>query len=101
MAKLLQIERAVGKAHAMNLRQMVLEAQGCVLEVEQEMIETLRECGRLRERMENCERSSLTVRPGSMIAANREIANGLSRPASSRHSHSVLDLLWDTSTETQ
>jgi len=55
IAKLVQIESAVGRAHPFAVRNMVLEAQGCVLEMEQEMIEILRENGRLRERLQICE----------------------------------------------
>jgi hypothetical protein len=66
MSRLLEVERAIGKAHPVKLREMVLEAQGCVLELEQEMIDTLRECGRLRERMENC-KSVTSIRSDSML----------------------------------
>ncbi|HEX4038064.1 MAG TPA: hypothetical protein VHX37_08400 [Acidobacteriaceae bacterium] len=55
---------------------MVLEAQDCVLRVEQQMIEVLQENGRLRERMENCERGRMaqgvsvqTLLPADGVAA--------------------------------
>lgn len=54
ITRLLQIERALGKSHSLEIRNLVLEAQGCVLELEQQLIETLRENERLRERMERC-----------------------------------------------
>lgn len=57
MAKLVQIERAVGGTN-LAVRAMVMEAEESVLQLEQQMIETLGENERLRERMENCERSS-------------------------------------------
>lgn len=51
IAKLLEAEKAVGKARPSTIRDMLFEAQGCVLEMEQEIIETLRDNERLRRRV--------------------------------------------------
>jgi hypothetical protein len=57
MAKLIQIERAVGGTHP-PVRAMAIEAEDSLLQLEQQLIESLRENELLRERMENCERFS-------------------------------------------
>jgi hypothetical protein len=57
MAKLVEIERAVGWTNPVNIRAKVIEAEESLLQLEQQMIETLRENARLRERMESCGRS--------------------------------------------
>jgi hypothetical protein len=59
ITKLVEIERAIGKADSSKLREMVIDCEEEVLRVERQMIDTLGENGRLRERMENCDRSSL------------------------------------------
>jgi len=80
IAKLLEVEKSIGRAHHSTLRNMVLEAQGCVLEMEQQMIETLRENGRLRERMEKFEHTATNQTPNttrfSQIAADLSRALG-------------------------
>lgn len=58
IAKLVEVEKAVGNLNPSTIRRMVLEAQGCVLEMDQEMIEMRRDNRTLRQRMENYERST-------------------------------------------
>lgn len=53
MAKLVEIERVVGWTSPVNIRARVTEAEESLLQLEQQMIETLRENALLRERMEN------------------------------------------------
>jgi hypothetical protein len=57
MAKLVEIERAVGGTTSANIRAGVMGAEESLLQLEQQMAETLRENELLRERMENYERS--------------------------------------------
>jgi hypothetical protein len=59
IAKLSEIERNAGKGDPVVVRAMVIEAQEGVLHAERELIATFRENERLRERMEERERSSL------------------------------------------
>lgn len=56
--KLVAIERAVGKVKTPDVHSLVLEAQGLVLELQRQTIDTLRENARLRERMEKYEPTS-------------------------------------------
>ncbi|HEX3660804.1 MAG TPA: hypothetical protein VHU89_05205 [Acidobacteriaceae bacterium] len=77
IGKLVEIERAVGRARAVEAHALVLEAQSCVLEIQRQMIETLRENVRLRERMEKYEP---TVRAReTRIPSNAEVARELVR----------------------
>lgn len=57
MSKLVEIERAVGGTTSANIRARVMGAEESLLQLEQQMAETLRENELLRERMENYERS--------------------------------------------
>ena len=77
IAKLLLIENAIERVHPLTLRSMVLEVEGCVLEMEQEMIETLRENGRLHERLEKCEEHGRTH--SFSLSSYSELAADLSR----------------------
>jgi hypothetical protein len=73
----MEIERAVGRVRTPEVHALVLEAQNYVLEMQQQMIDTLRENGRLRERMEKCEPA---VRTREMrMPTNAEIAWELGR----------------------
>lgn len=76
--KLMEIERAVGHARTAEVHAMVLEAQGCVLEMQREMIDTLRENGRLRERIEKCDPAAARAREARM-PTNAEVAWDLAR----------------------
>lgn len=78
--KLVAIERAVGKTRTLEVHSLVLEAQGFVLEIQRQMIETLRENARLRERMEKYEPTSPARMRESWIPSNAEIARELARP---------------------
>ena len=55
IAKLVEIEQALGTTGSARARALLFEAEEAVLRLEQQMIETLRDNERLRERMENCE----------------------------------------------
>lgn len=77
IAKLLEVEKAIGKAHPSTLRHMVLEAQGCVLEMECEIIDTLRDNRRLRERVDGYERNGAVGT--RQMSGFLEIAASLSR----------------------
>jgi hypothetical protein len=81
IAKLLEIEQAVGKSDPIRIRAMVLDAQGCALELEQQLIQALKESQTLRERMENCERPQLFGISEPRLSKNEETAMELSRPA--------------------
>lgn len=59
LEKLLEIERRVGHADALEIRSMLMEAEADVLRVQAEMIEILRESARMREKYERCARSAL------------------------------------------
>jgi hypothetical protein len=80
IAKLVEIERAIGNADAPKVRAMVLEAEEVVLRFEQQTIETLRENKRLRDLMENCERSSLFRLSRPRIAEDEAALMKLSAP---------------------
>lgn len=99
ISKLLEIERSLGKCDPVKIRAIVLEAQGCVLELEQQLIETMGEMQRLRERMENCERSRLSGVPTAKLSKNEEIAMELSRPVRTCKSGGIRRFFSDTSTE--
>jgi hypothetical protein len=81
ITRLLQIERALGKSHALEIRTIVMEAQGCALELEQQMIEVLQENQRLRERMERCEHSSFPAPAAEQAPAAVEHALTFSKIA--------------------
>lgn len=49
---LLQIERSIGRADSRALRNMIMDAQGQVLRIQQEFVEMLREVRELRERQD-------------------------------------------------
>lgn len=97
IAKLLEIEQSLGKTDPVKIRAMLFEAQGCVLELEQQLIETMREMQRLRERMENCEK--LSGLSGVKFSKNEELAKELSQPLHSQKSRGLRRLFSDTSTE--
>lgn len=78
--KLVAIERAVGKARAVEVHSLVLEAQGFVLEIQRQMIDTLRENARLRERMEKYEPTSHARMREPRLPSHAEIAMELARP---------------------
>ena len=78
--KLVAIERAAGKAKAIEVHSLVLEAQGSVLEIQRQMIDTLRENARLRERMEKYEPTSPPRMWDSRLPGYAEIAMELARP---------------------
>lgn len=50
IAKLLQIEQALGESGSSEVRKLIFEAQKCVLAIEQEIIDTLRENEHLRKK---------------------------------------------------
>lgn len=77
--KLVEIERAVGRARTADVHSMVLEAQGCVLEIQRQIIETLRENTRLRERMEKYEPTSPARARLPRLPSNAEVARELAR----------------------
>lgn len=81
ISRLLQIERTLGRSHPLEIRNLVLEAQGCVLELEQQLIETLRENERLRERMERCEHASYLPVAGAAPPMPSEQAMSFSKIA--------------------
>jgi len=99
IAKLLEIERAVGRDDPATIRGMVLDIQGCVLELEQRLLRTMEECQRLRERMVNCERSHLSAVPERTISKYEEVAMELSRPVGTRKKRGVRRFLSDTDSE--
>ncbi|MGC2583169.1 MAG: hypothetical protein WA399_13785 [Acidobacteriaceae bacterium] len=99
IAKLLEIERSVAKSNSFRVRAMVLEAQGCVLELEQQLIQTMGEMQRLRERMENCERSRLAGLSEATLSKIEETAIEISRPLKTPKNRGVRRLFSDTSTE--
>jgi len=100
VAKLLEIERSIGKADPVKVRAMVLEAQGHVLELEQQLIQAMAETQRLRDRVENCEQlSRLSGLSGTKLSKNEEMAMELSRPLQMRRSRGLRRLISDTSTE--
>lgn len=78
--KLMEIERVLGKAETAALRKLVHEAQSCVLEMQRQLIDTLGENARLRERMETCTPSSpaRTIRE-LRLPTHAEIARELVR----------------------
>jgi hypothetical protein len=79
--KLMEIERAVSRARAAEMHTMVLEAQGCVLEIQRQMIEMLRENARLREKMEKYEPTSGARKRQALLPSNAEVAWELARRA--------------------
>lgn len=100
IAKLLEIERAVVQRNdPSKIRAMVLEAQGSVLELEQQLIETMGELQRLRERMENCERSRLTGVSTPKLSKNEEMAGELAWPVGTGKSGRIRRFFLDTGTE--
>jgi hypothetical protein len=60
LQKLLDIERAVGRADDMTIRCMLMEAQGEAVSVHAELLRTLAEMGRLRETYERNSYSALS-----------------------------------------
>lgn len=75
--KLVAIERAVGKVNTAEVHSLVLEAQGYVLEIQRQMIDTLRENGRLRERMEKYEPTSPARLKEPQLPSRAEVAREL------------------------
>ena len=69
LAKLLEIERSLGKADIPSLRGMVLTVQEEVVQLERRFLATLTENCRLREQLEKCERSSRTIRAAELAEA--------------------------------
>jgi hypothetical protein len=79
ISKLMEIERAIGRARPVDVHALVLEAQSYVLEIQRQMIDTLRENARLRERMEKCEPVAVTRTREFLLPSNTEVARELSR----------------------
>ncbi len=79
----MEIERAVARARAAEVHALVLEAQGCVLEVQRQMIETLRENVRLREKMEKYEPTAGVRTREVLLPSNADVAWELARRARS------------------
>jgi hypothetical protein len=77
--KLMEIERSIGRATTADVHALVLEAQGCVLEIQRQIIDTLRENARLRERMEKCEPTSMVRLRDVLLPSNAEVAWELAR----------------------
>jgi hypothetical protein len=77
ISKLLEIEKVAGKARIAGVHGLVLEAQGCVLELQRQLIDTLRENTRLRERMERYEPTSPAWAREPRLPSNAEIAREL------------------------
>jgi hypothetical protein len=77
--KLVEIERSVGNVRAIEVHALVLEAQGYVLEMQRQMIDTLRENTRLRERMEKYEPTSPARMREARMPSNTEVARELAR----------------------
>ena len=77
VSKLVEIEKAVSKAKAAEVHSLVLEAQGFVLEIQRQMIDTLRENARLRERMEKYEPTSPVRMREPRMPTHAEIAREL------------------------
>lgn len=91
--KLVEIERVLGsKAETATLRRLVQEAQSSVLEIQRQMIDTLRENGRLRERMERCESIKRTRPHEIRLPSNAMIAQDLAgrpKPVASEEAEPV------------
>lgn len=79
VSKLMEIERAIGRATTADVHAMVLDAQGCVLEIQVQLIETMRENARLRERMEKCEPTTMLRVREVLLPSNAEVAWELAR----------------------
>ncbi|MFZ0632436.1 MAG: hypothetical protein WA399_16890 [Acidobacteriaceae bacterium] len=77
--RLMEIERVAGKARALEVHSLVLEAQGSVLEIQRQMIDTLRENVRLRERLEKYEPTSPARVREPRLPSHAEIARELMR----------------------
>jgi hypothetical protein len=77
VSKLMEIERVVGKTRTTELHGLVLEAQGFVLEIQRQLIDTLRENARLRERMEKYEPTSPARAWDARLPSHAEIAREL------------------------
>ena len=95
IGKLVEIERAVGNARTVEVHALVLDAQGCVLDIQRQMIETLRENARLRERMEKYEPTSIARLRETQLPSNNEVAWELvrrARPASDETAATALQL---------
>lgn len=75
MALLVDIDRLVGKGDPMVIREMIMAAQDGVLRLQQQLVATLENNGRLRDQLEICGKMSLS-RPlqldGSRVAAHLE-----------------------------
>jgi hypothetical protein len=77
ISKLVEIEKVVGKARIAEVHGLVLEAQSCVLEIQRQVIDTLRENARLRERMERYEPTSPAWAREFRLPSNAEMAREL------------------------
>lgn len=78
--KLVAIERAVGSTRTIEVHSLVLDAQSFVLDIQRQMIDTLRENARLRERMEKYEPTSHARLRDPRLPSHAEIAMELARP---------------------
>ncbi|HEX3985658.1 MAG TPA: hypothetical protein VHX13_03525 [Acidobacteriaceae bacterium] len=79
LQRLVEIERLVGEARTAGAHSLVLEAQGYVLEIQRQLIDTLRENARLRERMEKYEPTSPARLWETRLPSNTEVALELAR----------------------
>lgn len=76
--RLVAIERAVGHTDHLELRAMLMDAQGDAIRMQAELVSVLTEMARLRESYEKCGRSAL-----SPVNARAEEANAETRFATS------------------
>lgn len=96
--KLVEIERAVGRTRTAEVHALVLEAQGCVLEIQRQVIETLRENARLRERMEKYEPTSPARHREPRLPTHAEIARDLAKwPGPATEEPTVMPILQSAS----
>jgi hypothetical protein len=71
LENLLKIERSIGYADNLAVRAMLMEAQSQVLQVQAEMVKTLREMQLQRQKYERCAASALS--PVSARFENRVV----------------------------
>jgi len=63
IARLVELERAVGRRDSTEIQSMLLRIEEGVLDLQRLTIETMRENALLRQRLENCEQHSAIARP--------------------------------------
>jgi len=76
LEKLLKIERAVGHADNLELRAMLMEAQGDAVRFQGELVNVLADMARLRERYESRSRSALSPVNQRADAPRDEVRRG-------------------------